>query len=133
VAFDRNRPVPWQRLSRIFLIYAVVANAMLFLVDRKHYGAGVIVGTVFGGLIYLALAALLCKFGWQPRTFAQTRALRAEQAEARAAKRAAGSTSGSGSGSGSSSSAGATANRHRPAPTRRTASGVGRQRPPSRR
>jgi hypothetical protein len=133
VAFDRNRPVPWQRLSRIFAIYAVVANAMLFLVDRKHYGVGVITGTIFGGLIYLSLAALLVKFGWQPRTFAQTRALRAEQAEVRAAKKAGGSTSTSGSGSTSSASGSASASRHRPAPTRRTASGVGRQRPPSRR
>ena len=129
MAFDRNRPVPWQRLSRIFLIYAVVANAMLFLVDRKHYGAGVLIGTIFGGLIYLMLAALLVKFGWQPRSFAQTRALRAEQAEARAAKKDAGSTSASAAGS----SGTASASRHRPAPTRRTASGVGRQRPPSKR
>ena len=129
MAFDRNRPVPWQRLSRIFLIYAVVANAMLFLVDRKHYGAGVLTGTIFGGLIYLMLAALLVKFGWQPRTFAQTRALRAEQAEERAAKKNAGSTSASAAGSPGAASA----SRHRPAPTRRTASGVGRQRPPSKR
>jgi len=131
VAFDRNRPVPWQRLSRIFAIYAVVANAMLFLIDRSHYGVGVVVGTIFGGLIYLCLAALLVKFGWQPRTFAQTRALRAEQAEARVARKSGGSTSASGSSSNGSTNA--SANRHRPAPTRRTASGVGRQRPPSKR
>jgi L-lactate permease len=130
VAFDRNRPVPWQRLSRIFLIYAVVANAMLFLVDRRHYGVGVIVGTIFGGLIYMALAALLCKFGWQPRSFSETRALRAEQAAARAARRNGGSAPTAGS---ASSKAASAADRARPAPTRRTASGVGRQRPPSRR
>jgi hypothetical protein len=131
VRFDAKRPVPWRRLLTMFALYAVVANLFLFFSDRTHYGVGVIAGTLLGGVFYLALATIMAKFGWAPKSMAESRAARAEMIAARQqakAERAAG-----GSGRGRSNAPVADNGRARPAPTRRTASGVGRQRPPAKR
>ena len=130
--------MPWKRLLTMFGVYAVVANIFLYLTDRTHYGATAMAGTLIGGVFYLALASVMAKFGWAPKSMAESRAARAQTIAAREAARgsrpertgrgrrggrATNTTAASGSDVGS---------RARPAPTRRTASGVGRQRPPSR-
>jgi hypothetical protein len=118
----------------MFGVYAVVANVVLYASDRAHYGFGAIGGTLLGGAFYLALASLMAKFGWAPKSMAESRAARAQAIAARQqAKAERGGSSRSGSSRSGSSSTTTTSDRHRPAPTRRTASGVGRQRPPAKR
>ena len=114
----------------MFALYAVVANLFLFLSDRKHYGVGVIAGTLLGGTFYLALASIMAKFGWAPKSLAESRAARAELLASRQQAKAERADGGARRGR---SSAPSDNGRARPAPTRRTASGVGRQRPPAKR
>ena len=140
VAWDSSRQVPWAKLVKPFVLYFVVANAAMLAIAPKKYGAGTFIGTVLGGVFYLLIGIVAIKFGWQPLSYAQRR----EQAAARAQERRAAS------GKDPSSKAGRSrdrevrggelkggqvkgapvdaADRARPAPTRRTASGVGRQR-----
>jgi hypothetical protein len=131
VRFDAKRPVPWRRLLTMFALYAVVANLFLYFSDRKHYGLGVIAGTLLGGMFYLALASIMAKFGWAPKSLAESRAARAELLASRQQAKAERGNGGSRRGGGASPSS--DTGRSRPAPTRRTASGVGRQRPPAKR
>jgi hypothetical protein len=64
--FDASRPVPWGRLLRLFLVYAVIANVIFFVFFRDDFGAGALVGTVMGGTAYLVISYVLVKFGWDP-------------------------------------------------------------------
>ena len=109
--------MPWTKLIKPFALYFVVANAAMLAISPSKYGPGTFIGTVLGGVFYLLIGVVAVKFGWQPLSYAQRREQAAERGQARRA--AAGTTSKS---TNASSSA-----RVRPAPTRRTASGVGRQ------
>jgi len=122
MSWDRTRRVPWARLGKMYVIYAVVANAVLYLIDRAHYGWKTTYGTVIGGLFYLALIAILVKFGFDP--FRAFRRPTPEEAVARreaAAKRRGRSTRGKGEEI-------APAPRPKPPPTRRTSAGPNRPR-----
>jgi hypothetical protein len=104
--YDATRPVPWARLLRLFLIYAVIANAVFLLLFREDFGWGAVLGTAMGGVAYLAISAVMVKFGWDPPM------LRARQnaQEARAKATA-------------QSAPPPPAERGRPAPTKRTNAG----------
>lgn len=115
--------MPWAKLIKPFALYFVVANAAMLAIAPGKYGPGTFIGTVFGGVFYLLIGIVAVKFGWQPLSYAQRREQAAEKAQAR---RAAASSSGSSKG-GASTKGGTVPTRARPAPTRRTASGVGRQ------
>ena len=140
MGFDAKRPVPWKRLLIMFGVYAVVANIFLYLTDRTHYGATAMAGTLIGGVFYLALASVMAKFGWAPKSMAESRAARVQTIAAREAARASrperagrGRRGTRGSNTAALPTSGTDiGSRARPAPTRRTASGVGRQGPPSR-
>jgi hypothetical protein len=108
--YDASRPVPWARLLRLFLVYAVIANAVFLLFFRQDYGWGTIIGTVAGGVAYLAIAAMMVKFGWDPPM------LRARQNAADAKAKPTSSTSTSGKPA-------PAADRAKPAPTKRTNAG----------
>ena len=102
MAWDANRPVPWQRLLREAAIFLVVGSlAMLFLV--RHPKPSTFVGLVIGMLFYVGFVAVLSKFGYERQSIRQAREQRRAIASAPAA---------------TSSTA-----RPRPAPTRRTSTG----------
>jgi hypothetical protein len=111
VRYDASRPVPWARLLRLFLVYAVIANLTFFILFREDFGWGAVIGTAIGGLLYLAISAVLVKLGWNPP---HLRA-RANAREASEASRAASTTV--------APPAGAGASKARPAPTSRTNAG----------
>jgi hypothetical protein len=115
MAWDSNRPVPWRRLIREWVIYTAVMVAVFLLFLRDRLSAGPFIGLLLSGPVYLALGAVLAKFGYQRATLREAR----ENARLRDAQRRAASTSGT-----------APAPRAKPAPTRRTAGG-GPNRPPS--
>jgi hypothetical protein len=91
----------------------MVAVFLLFLRDRLS--AGPFIGLLLSGPVYLALGAVLAKFGYQRATLREAR----ENARQRDAQRRVASSAGT-----------ASAPRAKPAPTRRTAGG-GSSRPPS--
>ncbi|MEZ5251667.1 MAG: hypothetical protein R2713_21385 [Ilumatobacteraceae bacterium] len=109
MAWDRNRPVPWSRLVRDWVIYIGIMVIVLAVLDQLE--AGVLAGLLVSGPIFVAIGALLAKFGYQRKTMRQ---LRAEAAANAAAKAAA------------APAAARTPSRPRPAPTKRTAGGGGR-------
>jgi Ca2+/Na+ antiporter len=101
LAWDANRPVPWQRLLREAGIFLVVgALAMVFLVPPKP---STFVGLVIGMLFYVGFVAVLSKFGYERQSIRQAREKRRAVASAPAAT--------------------SQAARQRPAPTRRTSTG----------
>jgi hypothetical protein len=112
--FDASRPVPWMRLARLFLVYAVIANVVFLLLFRDDFGWGVVVGTALGGLVYIGLSAFMVKLGWDP-----------PQVRARANARQASEQRAAGTGGGSVTPE---TSRGRPAPTRRTNAGNRRAR-----
>jgi uncharacterized membrane protein YfcA len=102
LAWDANRPVPWQRLLREAGIFLVIgALAMVFLV--KHPKASTFAGLFIGMLFYVAFVALLSKFGYERQSIRQARERRRAVASTPAAS--------------------SQAARQRPAPTRRTSTG----------
>ena len=109
MAWDSTRPVPWRRLVRDWLMYAAIMAAVFLLFFRDDLTAGPFIGLLISGPIFVALGALLAKFGYQRKTL---RDLRAETA---AREQAAAATSSSGGGG----------QRQRPAPTKRTSTGPG--------
>ena len=115
MAWDSNRPVPWRRLIREWVIYTGVMVAVFLLFLRDRLSAGPFIGLLLSGPVYLALGAVLAKFGYQRATLREAR----EKARMREAQQCATSTSGA-----------ATGPRAKPAPTRRTA-GSGSNRPTS--
>jgi hypothetical protein len=110
VAWDASRPVPWKKLLWLFGIYAAVAVVVFSLTGG--FDAGALGGLVIGGAMYVVLATVLVKFGWDPFTRAQDRA------DARTA-------AGSESNAGGAATAVSTPEgpKVRPAPTRRTSTG----------
>jgi hypothetical protein len=115
MAWDSNRPVPWRRLIREWVIYTAVMVAVFLLFLRDRLSAGPFIGLLLSGPVYLALGAVLAKFGYQRATLREAR----ENARQRDAQRRVASSAGT-----------ASAPRAKPAPTRRTAGG-GSSRPPS--
>ncbi len=102
MAWDANRPIPWQRLLREASIFIVIgAVAIMFLVNDPKPGD--FLGLVIGMTFYVGFVAVLSKFGYQ----------RQSMREARERRRAAVVTQ---------SVVSQTA-RQRPAPTKRTSTG----------
>jgi len=102
LAWDANRPVPWQRLLREGAIFLVIgALAMLFLV--RHPKPSSFVGLLIGMMFYVGFVAVLSKFGYERQSIRQAREKRRAVANAPVAA--------------------AQGARARPAPTRRTSTG----------
>ncbi len=115
MAWDAARPIPWKRLVRDWLLYVGVMTAIFLIVFRDRITPGLFAGLLVSGPIFLAIGAVLAKFGYQRKTLAE---LRAESARRAAAKSSAGSTGGAGGR--------AQVARPRPAPTKRTSQGRNR-------
>jgi len=85
VAWDSSRPVPWKRLLALFAVYAVIANVALVLFARDRYSFGSFAGMLSGMVLYLGIAWVLVKFGWNPPSLRPGQAAR-EGAARRAAR-----------------------------------------------
>jgi hypothetical protein len=116
MAWDASRPVPWARLSREWLLYAVVMIAAFALFLRDSVTGASVLGLAASYPMYLGFGGVLAKFGYQRKTF---RDLRRETAA---------KSSSSSSSSGSSSSTRTPPARSRPAPTKRTTTGPSQHR-----
>ncbi|HWC68925.1 MAG TPA: hypothetical protein VG478_12730 [Acidimicrobiales bacterium] len=111
MAWDATRPVPWKKMLGLFGIYAAVAVVVFSFTGGLDGGS--VIGLAIGGLMYVGLATILVKFGWDPFTRASDRAqARADARQAKAASSAGGATD-----------AGGDAPRARPARTSRTSVG----------
>jgi hypothetical protein len=116
VAWDSTRPVPWRQLLRDWLIYFAIMMIVFFGVLRDRVSGGTALGLVASGPLFIALGAVLAKFGYTRKTLKQLRSMPREPAAPRAERH----------GTPTSSS------RNRPGPTRRTSTGP-RNRPSSKR
>jgi hypothetical protein len=115
MGWESNRPVPWRRLIREWLIYAAIMAAIFAIFFRGGSLVGATAGLLISGPLYLILGVLLAKFGYQRKSLKQLRAERVAPAD------------------GTTGPAATRAPRERPAPTRRTAGGGRSNRPGSRR
>lgn len=121
MGWDRNRPVPWQRLMREWVVYALIMSALFLLFFRDSNLIGALAGILVSGPLYVALGAALAKFGYRRKSLKELRAESREEAAAKAETDTAGS-------------AGTQApSRPRPAPTSRTAGGGNRPKSSSKR
>ena len=113
MAWNSSNPVPWQRLMREWVIYAVIM-AFVFLVFFRDDGAvGAIAGVLISGPLYLGFGFILAKFGYQRKTLKE---MRTPQAKVSTTSDGPSETS-----------------RRRPAPTSRTAGGANRPKAKKRR
>src|SRR4051794_25133564 len=107
MAWDSSRKVPWRRLIREWVVYAIfatVAFTIYFLATDKKIEIGWLAGLLSSGPMYVAFGAVLAKFGYQRKTFKELKDERPIAAAARSSR--SGSTT-------------APAARARPAPTKR--------------
>ena len=111
--------MPWRRLFNLFAVYAVIAIAAVALFARDAFSLATVGGLAMGLAIYLVLAWVLVKFGWNPPALRPGRAA-AEAAERRAAADTARRSE--------AASGAATGPRPKPPPTRRTNAGNRRAR-----
>lgn len=116
MGWDSSRPVPWDRLIRDWLVYAVIMTAILLLFFRDNNPIGAVAGVLISGPLYLAIGAVLAKFGYTRKRFKELR----EEGRAQAAERAAAKRSSAPAGDADAPA------RPRPAPTSRTGGGGGR-------
>jgi hypothetical protein len=73
MAWDKTRPVPWQRLMREWLLYAVIMTAVFLLIFNDGNTAGAVAGVLVSGPLYLGFGWLLAKFGYQRKTLKELR------------------------------------------------------------
>ncbi|NND74389.1 MAG: hypothetical protein HKN44_05230 [Ilumatobacter sp.] len=109
MAWDSSRPVPWDRLMREWVIYALIMAAVFLVFFRDGNVIGALAGVLVSGPLYLALGAVLAKFGYRRKTLHELRAGRADDSTPDDDERPP-----------------AGAPRKRPAPTRRTGGGTNR-------
>ena len=107
MAWDANRPVPWQRLVREWLLYVGIMAVLFMLFFRDNGLIGILAGLLVSGPMYLAFGYVLAKLGYQRKS------LRELRAEPRTPRRSRG-----GDANGSADTAPTT--RAKPAPTKRT-------------
>lgn len=65
MGWDSSRTVPWQRLTREWLVYAAIMTAVFVIFFRGDNVVGAIAGVLVSGPLYLAFGAVLAKFGYQ--------------------------------------------------------------------
>ena len=105
---------------REWVVYALIMSAIFVLFFRDNNLIGAIAGVLISGPLYLALGAVLAKFGYQRKRLKE---LRDESRADANAKRASRAEEGSDE----------PASRPRPAPTSRTAGGGNRPKSSSKR
>jgi hypothetical protein len=114
MAWDSTRQVPWGRLFREWLVYAIVMIVVFLLFLRDTVTAGSVLGLAASFPMYLAFGAVLAKFGYQRKTLRDLRTS-SPPSEPRSQS--------------SSDGASISSSRHRPPPTKRTSTGPSQHRP----
>jgi hypothetical protein len=109
MAWDATRPVPWGRLSREWLVYAVVMIAAFAIFLRDSVTGASVLGLAASYPLYLGFGGILAKFGYQRKTLRDLR--RETVARKETTPRTPASTA-----------------RSRPAPTKRTSTGPSQHR-----
>ncbi len=74
MAWDSSRPVPWQRLTREWLLYVGIMAVLFVVFFRSTSMIGIIAGLLVSGPMYLMFGYVLAKFGYQRKTLKQLRA-----------------------------------------------------------
>ena len=74
MAWDADRPVPWQRLVREWLVYVAIMAAVFALFFRDRNLVGVFAGLLASGPMYLAFGFAMAKLGYQRRPIKGSRA-----------------------------------------------------------
>lgn len=74
VAWDANRPVPWQRLMREWVIYVAIMAVVFALFMRGRPMMGMFIGLLLSGPLYLGVGYVLAKFGYQRKSLKEMRA-----------------------------------------------------------
>ncbi|MFM8529397.1 MAG: hypothetical protein ACKOD2_06935, partial [Ilumatobacteraceae bacterium] len=69
MAWDSTRPVPWQRLSREWLVYALVMIAVFLVFARDDVNAVSVLGLAASYPRYRGFGWMLAKLGGQRTTF----------------------------------------------------------------
>ena len=106
MGWDNNRPVPWKRLMREWLIYAAIMSTVFVIFFRNDNVVGAISGVLISGPLYLVFGAVMAKFGYQRQRLKDVRASSRDSAESAASATPEASF------------------RSKPAPTSRTAGGT---------
>lgn len=114
MSWNSSRPVPWARLVRDWVIYVGIMTVVLLVIYRDRLTPGLFAGLFASGPIFVALGALLAKFGYQRKTLRDLR----NESSSRTPRSAGAGTS-------------APTVRPKPAPTKRTSTGT--QRPGTKR
>lgn len=110
MAWDANRPVPYKRLAKEWLIYATIMVILFATLFRGSTDiGGVLIGLAVSFPLWIGFSYVLAKFGYQRKTLAELRTARASATPKSAVETAA-------------------PGRPKPAPTRRTSSGPNRAR-----
>ncbi len=119
MAWDSTRTVNWGRLTREWVVYAVVMAAVFLIFLRDNVSVGSIAGLAASFPMYLIFGGALAKMGYQRKTLSDLR--RQTPVRAPRARRRALSNS-------STSTTTTTTSRTRPAPTSRTSTGPSQHR-----
>lgn len=115
MAWDSSRQVPWGRLFREWLVYAIVMIIAFMVFLRDTVTGGSVLGLAASFPLYLAFGAVLAKFGYQRKTFRDLRTATSANTSSRS--------------SSPSSDSSSSPTRHRPQPTKRTSTGPSQHRP----
>jgi hypothetical protein len=107
MAWDPDRPVPWWRLTKEWLVFAAVMAVVFATLLRSSASVGSYVGLAASYPMYLGVGYVMAKMGRGRVSLAEGRAQRAAQAEAQQ----------------SATATDPSAPRPKPAPTRRTTTG----------
>ena len=121
MAWDSTRTVNWRRLTREWVVYAVVMAAVFVIFLRDNVSAGSVAGLAASFPMYLIFGGALAKMGYQRKTLSDLRRqtpVRPPRARRRSLD----------SGSASTATTATTTSRTRPAPTSRTSTGPSQHR-----
>jgi len=111
MAWDSSRPVPWQRLVKEWLLYVGIMGVLFVLFFRDRGLVGALAGLLVSGPLYLGVGYVLAKLGYQRKTLKGMSTPQASEP---------------GSSTPPEPSTSASAQRGRPAPTKRTSTGINR-------
>ena len=118
MAWDSSRPVPWQRLMREWVLYVGVMALILLVFFRSAGIVGALAGLLVSGPLYLGFGFVLAKMGYQRKTLKEMRTPRAESTSSK---------------TDSSDTTTSPTSRSKPPPTKRTSTGINRQKARKRR
>lgn len=72
MGWDTTRPVPWLRFAKEGVVFGIGMMAVLFLIAGERDPSSFI-GIWMGAVMYVFVAAVMAKFGYLRKTFAQLR------------------------------------------------------------